>query len=166
VDLSASVFPDEGRDNFGESLAFLEYNALWNVGDRTALAATGWFDPFDFGARYWTVGAYFSRPDRPSLYLGYRQTDPLESKQVSAALNYQLTKKYAVNLGASYDFGIQRALSNTVTLTRTGTDLTVSFGVTYNALINNLGFQFAVVPNLAAGRGFGQVGPAQYNGRQ
>lgn len=162
LNLSASVFPEADRDNFGKSLAFLEYDTVWNVGDRTALASAGWFDPFDFGAHYWNVGAYFSRPDNTSLYLGYRQTDPLQSKAVTAALNYQLTKKYAVNVGAAYDFGTQKALTNTVTLTRTGTDLTVTLGVTYNALINNLGVQFAVVPNLAAGRGFGLVGPAQY----
>ena len=52
----------------------------------------------------------------------------------------------------SYDFGLSQALSNSFTITRTGADLTVTLGFTYTAFVNSIGFQFLVVPNLAAGR--------------
>src|SRR5262245_18197524 len=42
LDTSASFFPHPDRDNFGKSVAFLEYDTTWNVGDRTALVSTGW----------------------------------------------------------------------------------------------------------------------------
>src|SRR5207237_5818979 len=45
LDLSASVFPESKRDNFNNTLGFLEYDYLWNIGDRTALTSTGWIDP-------------------------------------------------------------------------------------------------------------------------
>jgi hypothetical protein len=150
LDLSGSYFPESQRDNFGKPFAFLEYNALWYLGDRTALQSNGWFDPYAAGTRYWTVGAFLDRPDRTNFYFGYRQTDPLNSKQVNAAVGYQLSRRYFMNLGVSYDFGIQQALSNTFTLTRTGSDLTFTVGFTYNALVNNFGIQFLVLPNLAA----------------
>ncbi len=158
LDLSASVFPNADKDNFGKSVSFLEYNYIWNVGDQTALTASGWFDPFDFGARYWNVGAYFSRPDNTNFFLGYRQIEPVNSKAVTASFGYQLTKKYGVNVASTYDFGTQLALSNTLTIVRTGPDLSVYLGLTYNALVNNFGIQFSVVPNLAAGTGAGRVG--------
>jgi len=150
LDLSGSFFPNPNRDNYGKSAAFLEYNALWNVGDRTSVQSAGWYDPFDVGARYWTLGLSVDRPDRTSFFLGYRQTDPLNSKAVTAAVGYELSRRYYTNLSANYDFGIQQALSQTFSLTRTGSDLTVTIGVTYNALVNNFGVQFLVVPNLVA----------------
>jgi hypothetical protein len=58
-----------------------------------------------------------------------------------------------VTAGASYDFGLQQSLSNSLTLIRTGSDLTTTVGFTYNAFVNNFGFQFLVVPNLAAALG-------------
>jgi hypothetical protein len=150
LDLSASYFPNSERDNFGKPWAFLEYAFLWNVGDRVGVQSAGWFDPFDFGTRYYNVGVFLDRPDRTSFFLGYRQTDPINSKQVTASVGYQLSRRYYLNAGSSYDFGTQLSLSNTLTLTRTGSDLTFTIGVTYNALVNNFGVQFLVVPNLLA----------------
>lgn len=150
LDLSASYFPNPERDNYGKPWAFMEYNFLWNIGDRVGVHSGGWFDPFDEGARYYNVGVFLDRPDRTSYYLGYRQTDPVNSKQVTGSFGYQLSRRYYVNAGASYDFGTQLSLSNTLTLTRTGSDLTFTIGVTYNALVNNFGVQFLVVPNLLA----------------
>lgn len=151
-DVSASYFPNATRDNFGHPFAFLEYGTVWNVGDRTALVSNGWFEPYEGGSRYWNAGVYLSRADRTNVYLGYRQTDPINSKAVQVSLGYQLSTRYYVNLGVNYDFGLQQALTNSFTLIRTGADLTATFGVTYNPLVtkNNIGFQFLIVPNLAS----------------
>ncbi|MBN9121765.1 MAG: hypothetical protein J0I06_21935, partial [Planctomycetes bacterium] len=151
-DVSASYFPAPNRDNFGHPFSFLEYGGVWNVGDRTALVSNGWFEPYENGSRYWNAGVHFNRTDRTNVYLGYRQTDPLNSKAVVLNLGYQLSRRYYANVGASYDFGLGQALSNSLTLTRTGADLTVTVGFTYTAFVNSFGFQFLVVPNLAAGR--------------
>jgi len=153
LDLSVSYFPDANQDNFGHPFSFLEYAGVWNLGDRTSLLSSGWFEPYQDGSRYWNAGVYLNRPDRTDVYVGYRQIDPLNSKAVVLTLGYQLSRRYYVLAGASYDFGIQQALTNSLTLTRTGTDLTVSIGFTYNAFVNNFGFQFLVVPNLLASYG-------------
>lgn len=148
LDLSISLFPAKNRDNYGEAWSFLEYNYLWNLGDRVSLFSAGWFDPFEEGARYFNLGMNFGRPDGSNLYVSYRHEDPVQSRALTGILSYQLSQKYGVNVGASYDFGLNEALSNTFSLTRTGADATVLVGVTYNALVNNLGFQFAIVPNV------------------
>lgn len=165
LDVSASYFPDARRDNFGHPFSFLEYGAIWNVGDRTSVVSNGWFEPYENGSRYWNAGVYLNRTDRTNVYLGYRQTDPLNSKAVVVSFGYQLSNRYYVTAGTSYDFGIQQALSNSLTLTRTGTDLTVSVGFTYNAFVNNFGFQFLVVPNLGAALG-GRFAGAPVGGQQ
>ncbi len=150
LDTSISYFPNPSRDDFGHPFAFLEYDATWNVGDRVALVSDGWFEPYDGGSRWYTLGAYLNRPDRTNFYIGYRQTDPLNSRAATVSVAYQLSNRYFLNGSASYDFGIQQSISNTLTLTRTGTDLTVSMGITYNSILNTFGFQFLVTPNIIA----------------
>lgn len=152
LDVSTSIFPAKERDNFGESLAFIEYDYVWNIGDRTALVSTGWFDPVENGARVYTIGAHLNRPDGTNFFLGYRQIDPLQSRAVSAVLQYFFSEKYALTVSSVYDFGISESLSNLFMLTRVGTDLQVSVGVTYNALQSNFGVAIQILPNLAAGR--------------
>src|SRR5262249_33009054 len=143
------VFPHSQRDNFGERFAFLQYNWLWNIGDRTALESTGWVDPIDNGPRVFTVGAFLNRPDRTNFYLGYREIEPVESRAVTAALTYVFSPKYATTLSSTYDFGTNQSLANSLILTRMGSDLQVSLGVTYNALQNNFGVIFEILPVLA-----------------
>lgn len=159
LDLTASFFPQSTRDNFGKTAAFLDFNYIWNLGDQTALTASGWFDPYDpAAANYWTIGSYLNRPDGVSFFAGYRQTDPLNSKAVTLAVSYELSKKYSFSMSSSYDFGNQLALSNSFTIFRTGTDLTVGLGFSYNSLINNFGVQFVIVPNVASALGIGRLG--------
>ena len=67
---------------------------------------------------------------------------------VTGAVTYVLSPKYAVTAASTYDFGIREALSNSVVFTRMGTDLQISLGFTYNAITNNVGVLFEIVPNL------------------
>jgi hypothetical protein len=150
LDTSISYFPQPSFDGLGHPWAFAEWDFLWNVGDRVALTSTGWLEPYNGGSRYWTVGAYLNRPDKTNFYLGYRQTDPLNSRAITAAVSYQLSKRYFLNGSASYDLGLNQAMSNSLSLTRVGTDLTMTIGITYNSLVNNFGFTFMIMPNLFA----------------
>src|SRR5579883_147020 len=166
LDVSASYFPHATRDNFGHPFSFLEYAALWNVGDRTAVVSNGWFEPYQGGTSYWNAGVYLNRTDRTSIYLGYRQTDPLNSKAVTGTLSYQMSPRYYVNLGVSYDLGLGQSLSNSISFTRTGSDLTVNFGLSYNPFVNTFSFQFLILPNLVYGRmNVGAVSGQQLTGR-
>jgi hypothetical protein len=143
-----ATFPNAQRDNFDQLLAFLEYDWTWNIGDRTALVSSGWVDPIDQGPRVFTFGAFLNRPDRTNFYVGYRQIDPVGSKAVSGALTYVFSPKYAITATSVYDFGTQQSLSNSLVFTRMGSDLQLSLGFSYNAMQNNFGFVFEIVPNL------------------
>jgi hypothetical protein len=146
------IYPAANRDNFGKAYSFAQYDYVWNVGDRTALTSSGFYEPFEHGPREFTFGAYFNRPDRTSYFLGYRQLDPLQSKAVTASASYVFSPKYAGTVSSVYDFGTGQSLSNSLIFTRLGADLNVSLGFTYNALQNNFGFLFQIIPNLVAGR--------------
>ena len=152
LDLSASFFPAKNRDNFGNAVSFLEYDATWAVGDRNGFTSSGWIDPFEFGTRYWNIAAYFNRPDGTNFNIAYRSFDPVQSRLFSFSVSYAFSPKYSVTFMTAYDFGITNNQSNMLSFTRTGTDLTWSAGFSYNALINNFGFNFMVLPNLLAQR--------------
>jgi hypothetical protein len=149
LDLSATYFPQPTRDNFGEAWGFLEYDWVWNIGDRTALVSNGWMDPIDQGPRVWNVGAYFNRPDRTNFYIGYRQIDPINSRAVSAAVTYIFSPKYAVTANVVYDFGVNTQVTS-LNVTRMGSDLQLTLGVSYNSILNTFGFTFEILPNLVA----------------
>ena len=161
INLSGSVFPTQNRDNFGNNVGFLESNITWNVGDRNSVYFNSWVDPFNMGARYYALGTTYARDDRTTFNIAYSQIEPLQSRVVSATTTYVFNPKYAVSAATAYDFGTQNNLSSTVMFTRIGTDLQVSVGFTYNALLNNFGVTFNVIPNIAAANSsnaFGQAG--------
>jgi hypothetical protein len=147
LDLSASYFPNPSRDNFGQSWAFLEYDWTWHVGDRLTLLSNAWYEPIDNGPRLITIGAEINRPNNTSLYLGYRHIDPIQSRTLTVALSYQFSPKYSITAGSGYDFG-NNVQVNQLTLTRIGTDLQISAGISYNSIINTVGFNLEVFPNL------------------
>ena len=144
-----SLFPQADRDNFGHTLAFLEFDYSWHIGDRTSLLSSGWLDPYEGGARVFNIGLALDRPGRSSFYLGYRTIDPLGSDVVLASSTYTFSPKWAATVVSSYDFGEAESLGNALILTRIGTDLQVSLGLTYEALRNNFGITFEIIPTLA-----------------
>lgn len=170
IDMSATVFPNDERDNYGKRVGFLEYAAIWNVGDRFVITSNGWLEPTSGGPEFYQVGAYFSRDDRTQFSLNYRHTDPIHSRTVNAGVTYVFSQKYAMTAFTSYDFGSQASLSNTLLFTRVGTDMQVTLGLTYNYLINTFGINIAFVPNLIAnqqsGRAFGGANQSQMQDRR
>jgi hypothetical protein len=150
LDTSASIFPREDKDNFGQLFSFLEYDAIWNVGDRTALTSSGWYDPQDNGARVFTIGGTMNRPDRTSFYVGFRTIEPVHSQTVISSATYTFSPKYAITASSVYDFATKQSLTNSVGITRVGSDLTMNIGFSYNAILNNFGFTFELIPNLGA----------------
>jgi hypothetical protein len=146
LDVQFSFFPQPSQ-NFGSTIGFIEYDWTWNIGDRTALFSSGWFDPQSGGGRTFNIGATTSRPDRTTLTLNYRQIDPLDSKAVIGSIVLPFSSKYSLTASSAYDFGVNTQI-NTLSVTRYGTDLLVTFGITYNSILNNLGVIFEIFPNL------------------
>ncbi len=150
LDLSTSLFPEATRDNFGSAVGFVEYDLIWNAGDRTSVVSSGWFDPFALGAKYLNVGLNLNRPDGTLFHIGYRHADPIDSRLLLAGASYVFSPKYSMSAATGYDFGTNRGLYNSISFTRSGTDLQLTIGVTYNPLLNNFGFQINLLPILVA----------------
>ncbi len=147
LDVQASLFPHANRDNFGQRFGIIEYDWIWNIGDRTSFVSNGWFETIEDGPRIFNLGVNLNRPDNTNFYLGYRQIDPLESRAFVGSVTYLFSSKYGMTASTLWDFGVDNEFYS-LSVTRIGTDLTVSLGVTYNSVLNNFGVQFQIVPNL------------------
>ena len=95
---------------------------------------------------------------RTSLYLGFRDIFPVESRPLTAGFTYIFSPKYAISAFSSYDFGTNMSLANSVVFSRTGTDVQVNLGFTYNAMQNNFGFVFEILPRVVANAVRGGLG--------
>src|SRR5439155_2705051 len=136
LDVQASIYPHAQRDNFGAShWGDIEYDWVWNIGDRTALVSNGWFEPIEHGPHVFNIGTYLGRPDRTSFYLGYRQIDPLNSRSIITSVSYAFSAKYAVTFGSNFDLG-NHIQTNNLMISRIGTDDTVSFGLSFNSVLS------------------------------
>jgi hypothetical protein len=150
LNLGISIFPNADRDNFGHTFGIATYDWVWNIGDRTALFSSGWFEPFNGGPRVFDIGAVIQRPDSTSYSLAYEQIDPLNAKAVVASVIYPFSAKYAMTASTVWDFG-NHVTSYSLFLSRMGTDVMVNVGITYNSTVNIFSFGFEVLPNLAKG---------------
>ena len=148
LNVGISVFPHSERDNFGHTFGIFQYDWTWNIGDRTALTSSGWFEPQQGGPDAWDFGMVTGRPDATSFYLGYRQIDPVQSKAVVASVVYPFSAKYAVSANTVWDFG-DHVTTYSIFLARMGTDVLFNFGLSYNSTLNTISVALEIVPNLA-----------------
>ncbi|HEX3313332.1 MAG TPA: hypothetical protein VHR72_00520, partial [Gemmataceae bacterium] len=151
LNLGMSVFPEANRDNQGHAFGILEYDYVWNIGDRTAIVSNGWFDPEPGGPRAFNIGGYLGKQDGTNLYLAYRQLDPLESRAVVASFQYAFSEKYRLTASTTWDFGAN-VQSYGMGITRIGTDLQMTLNLGYNSVTKTTGFTFEIIPNLLQSR--------------
>ncbi len=147
LNLGVSIFPHSTRDNFGHHFGILEYDWTWNLGDRTAFVSSGFFEPWQGGPRAFEFGTIVGRPDTTTLYAGYRQIDPINSKAVIVAAIYPFSAKYSLSASTVWDFGAN-VRSYSIFVARMGTDVLVNFGFNYNSTLNTFNLAFEMIPNV------------------
>ena len=147
LDVEGVLFPNPGRDNFGQDLGLLDYNFRWHVGDRLTLLSDGMLDLFGDGLRTFTMGGFISRPERGNLYVGFRSIEgPFSSNIVTTSFNYRMSDKWISSFGTAFDFGPTGNIGQSLTLTRIGESFLVSIGLNADASRDNVGAHLAIEP--------------------
>ncbi|MEX1229683.1 MAG: hypothetical protein WEB58_05565 [Planctomycetaceae bacterium] len=159
LDLEASYFPDEDRDNFGESIGLITSRYTWNVGDRTKILANSLHDMFLDGQDIWNLGILTQRGTRGSVYVGVRNISggPLDSQILTASYSYRMSEKWVSSLGTAYDLSENLNRGQSLTLTRIGADFLVHIGASYDQSKDNVGVGISIEP---------RFGPFQGNSSQ
>ncbi len=162
LDTEATYFPKGDRDNFGEDIGLFNYGFRWHVGDRLTLVSDGYADTFADGLRRFTLGGYISRPERGSLFLGFRSLEgPISSNVVVGSFAYRMTPKWLATAGTVYDFGSAGNIGQQFELTRVGESFLISFGVNVDTSRDNVGAGFAIEPRFLPFTRRGLIGGVQ-----
>jgi hypothetical protein len=162
LDTEATYFPKGDRDNFGEDFGLLNYGFRWHVGDRLTVVSDGYADTFQDGLRMFTLGGYISRPERGSLYLGFRSREgPISSNVVVGSFSYRMTPKWLVTAGTVNDFGSAGNIGQRFELTRIGESFLISFGFNVDTSRDSVGIGFAVEPRFLPLTRRGTIGGVQ-----
>lgn len=147
-DLSFTIFPNEDRDNFGELVGLIQYNSAWHLGDRTSILSNGWFEPFDNGPRFWSIGLYLDRPPRGSLLLAYSSMEPVDSEAIHFAYSYWMSPKWVSSFITRFDFAEDKNLGQSLILTRIGADFLFRLELDVDPLRDDFGISLAVFPRI------------------
>ena len=147
LDTHATYFPKANRDNFGADVGLLNYDFRWHVGDRFTLMSDGYADVFGDGLRMLTVGGYMGRPERGSLYLGFRSIGgPISSSILVGSFNYRMSQKWLMSAATAIDFGPTGNIGQRFELTRIGESFLVSMGLNLDESRDNVGVGFTIEP--------------------
>ncbi len=147
LDTNVSWFPDENRDNYGSAMGLADYDYRWHVGDRFTILSDGAADFFGEGFRTLSAGMIVNRPSRGNLYLGYRTLrGPFTADVLTATINYRMNSKWVGSVSSVVDFSEAGNIGQSITFSRIGESLIVSFGANIDESKDNVGFNFLIEP--------------------
>ena len=162
LDTNLSIFPEPGRDDYGQTFGLLDYDFNWHVGDRLTFVSDGIFDFFGDGQRIASVGGFLNRPPRGSLYAGFRLLDgPIQGKIVSLSYSYWMSPKWVSTFGTTIDLGNEGNLGQNFSITRVGESFLVSAGFNVDPSRDSVGVALAIEPRFLPKTRLGRVGGAQ-----
>ena len=138
----------EAEQNAGESIGLIDYDFLWNVGDRFAFFSSGIYDVFEYGQNVTRIGGTWQRPGRGSLTLNVDQLYGVFKQTVlMLSSQYYFNEKYSITYSTSYDMANDwRNLGHTFMFVRTGESFRFLVGAVYREATDEWSFSFGLEP--------------------
>ncbi|MBN1393700.1 MAG: hypothetical protein JW959_01530 [Pirellulales bacterium] len=162
LDTNLSIFPEPGRDDYGQTFGLADYDFNWHVGDRLTLVSDGIFDFFNQGQQIVTMGGFLNRPPRGSLYAGFRVLEgPIHGKILALSYSYWMSPKWVSSFGTSIDLGKQGNLGQNFHITRVGESFLISAGFNVDRSRDSVGVALAIEPRFLPKSRLGRIGGAQ-----
>ncbi|MEM8666012.1 MAG: organic solvent tolerance protein OstA [Planctomycetota bacterium] len=159
IDFDLLMFPNQARDNFGESLGPATFDARYHIGDRVTLLTDGYLDFFPDGLRSISAGVRSSRPGVGDIYLGLLSLEgPINSTVFRGNVDYRLNEKWIASAGTTYDFGNTGNVGQSLALTRIGESLLLRVGVNVDEGRDNVGIGFGIEPRFWPRPRLGRIG--------
>jgi hypothetical protein len=158
-DVAGILFPKASRDNFGETVGGLNYDARFHIGDRYTILSDGYVDLFDDGLQVFSAGMMVTRPGRGDWYWGITSLQgPIDSLVANSNLSYRLNEKWIISGGSTFDLGEVGNVGQSAALTRIGESFLAQVGFTVDTGRDNASFFFNLEPRFFPFRGIGNLG--------
>jgi|GEM_PF-3456524 len=158
-DVGCNIFPDADRDNFGKTIGMADYDFAWNLGTRTSILSSGYFDFFEQGLNLQSIGFQLSREERGNIYCGFTRVEgPTENYFVNANYSYLMSKKWQSQASVSIDLEDNENVGVRLGFTRIGESLLTGLSMNYNAATEDYGIGLVIAPRINFGsRASGQT---------
>ncbi len=121
-------------------------DAMWRISDSTVVLGDAVYNTQEGDLATASVGLAVRRDTRLSYFVGTRYIGELDSNITSIIAEYELTRKYSVQLRQSYDFGQRRGVYSAGTLIRHFDRFFALFTVYNDTTENDSGISFAILP--------------------
>ena len=142
LDIEGTLFPKQNRDNFGQTLGLVNYDWRWHVGDRLTLMSDGFADTFGDGLRVLTLGGYISRPERGTLFAGFRSIEgPISSNVLIVSTRYRMSPKWIGTAASTVDFSSTGNIGQLFELTRVGESFLITISARIDEGRDNVGYR-------------------------
>ena len=121
-------------------------DASWRLTDTTVVLADAQYNlDFDKLATA-ALGVLIRRDVAESWYIGNRYIADLNSNIVTITGNYQISPKYSIGFGQSFDFGLGKDVSSNISVVRSFDRFIMVFTFSHDAISNQTGFSFNIAP--------------------
>jgi hypothetical protein len=151
LDTEMEIYPD-AKQNFGTVAGLFDYDFHWFVGDRVTIVSSGAADFFSDGLEEISVGAFFNRPPRGNLYVGfYSLNGAIRSNVIATSWSYRMSPKWAATFGSSFDVSPSLNIGQSLSVTRIGESFLTTVGFNVDASRGTVGASLLIEPR-ALGR--------------
>lgn len=131
--------------------------AAWNVTDTTALTGSIVWDFDESEMAYGSAGALIRHSAVFQTYIDVRRIESEDSTLIGFGANYQLTSKYQIYVGASYDASKGGFQGESIEVRRRFRSFELGAAVAYDDITGETSFGFVLRP-------FGVTGEARFTG--
>lgn len=121
-------------------------DSLWRISDTTALLGDVQYNLDQMELATTSLGLAVRRDARLSYFVGARYIGQINSTIATLTANYELSTKYTLNFVQSYNFSDNENQTSSVGLIRRFDRFFITVNAFYDAVEDESGFRFAIVP--------------------
>jgi len=129
-------------------------DASWRITDNTVLLGDAQYNIDESKLATAAAGVLVRRDIEESWYIGNRYIADLHSNIVTISANYMISPKYSLGFNQSFDFGLGKDVSSSISVVRSFDRFVMSFAFTHDQISNQTGFNFSIAP-IGFGQGVG-----------
>jgi hypothetical protein len=130
----------------------LNLDATWRLTDTTVVLGNAQYNLDAHKLATGALGVLVIRDVTQSWYIGNRYIADLNSNIFTVQFQYQISPKYTVGFGQSWDFGLGQDVSTSLSVVRYFDRFVMVFSFSHDEIANQTGFAFSIAPT---GLGFG-----------
>jgi hypothetical protein len=128
-------------------------DASWRISDNTVVLADAQYNLDARKLATAAVGVLVRRDIQWSLYLGTRYISDLNSNITTIAVTYEISPKYTIAIGQSFDFGLDKNVSSNISFVRKFDRFIIVVRADRDQISGQTGFSFNFYP-IGFGQGF------------